>query len=141
MALNEFQHKARTGQPAAREPVIMAPAQALRPLPAEPSVIAAPAAPALAVGADLPVFVTANGRPRRSPTWAGRLAAFLLALWIASVVVGALGFARLPLLSPAVALHAATSALHQTPRHLRSAVVRSIVHVRAAHGDGRTRRT
>jgi hypothetical protein len=44
------------------------------------------------------VFVTADGRARRTTRWLGRLVAVALAAWLIAVVVGGSGFASLPLL-------------------------------------------
>jgi hypothetical protein len=84
---------------------------------------------------DAPVFVTADGRPRRAVAWVGRLAALLLALWIAGVLLGAMGFTRLPMLRPTLAVHAAGTALRHSARQLPTGVVRPVVRIRKARGD------
>jgi O-antigen ligase len=93
----------------------------------------------ITVLADAPVFVTADGRPRRAPRWVGRLTALVLALWIASIGVGAFGFTRIPLLPPTVAARAGDATLNHGAASVQGGVLRPIVHVRKARDDARSR--
>lgn len=46
------------------------------------------------------VFVTRDGRARRHPRWAGRALGVLVACWLGSIVLGASGFATMPVFIP-----------------------------------------
>jgi hypothetical protein len=55
---------------------------------------------------EVPVFVTADGRTRRTASWLGRLLGLALAAWLAAVIAGGTGFASMPQLTGHLVLRA-----------------------------------